>query len=427
MNQDKITLSTKERERIRVIRDIDKSRIRPVEAAMVLGITARQLRRIRRRFEEEGDKGLAHRSRGKPSSHRVSDEIRQKAIEKISTKYTDFGPRLASEKLVGEGIRVSEETIRKWMISEGLWRPRRRKEHHKSRRERRQAFGELVQLDGSNHAWLEGRGDRMVLMAMIDDATNTVMARFSPAEDARSCMQLLKDWIRAYGCPKAVYTDRHGIWVSKAGDIGYREDGESTQLRRCLRELEIEFIAANSPQAKGRVERLFGTLQDRLVKEMRLEGINNIDDANRFLMEEYLPMHNERFKKEPASRVNANRKPGKTCDLDRILSIQDERRVQNDYTVRFKTRLFQIDKPVYPGLRGGVAIVEMWLDGSLHLSFRGKLLNWHEIPAGNGRTAVSGAVPTEQPGGAPRVTPGSPRWVPPKKHPWRHFVITTPK
>lgn len=427
MKKDNITLSKKERDRIRVIHDIERGRLKSMEAAMVLGISTRQLRRVRRRYKEEGDKGLMHRSRGRPSSNRIADDVRERAIEIIEARYSDFGPRLACEKLALEGICVCEETIRKWMISEGLWKPRRRKEHHRARRERKQAFGELVQLDGSHHDWLEGRGERMVLMAMIDDATNTVSAHFSQSEDAKSCMILLKDWLKTYGCPGAIYADRHSIWVARAGESGYREDTDTTQLRRCLRELNIEFIAANSPQAKGRVERLFGTLQDRLVKEMRLRGINNMDDANQFLKEEYLPMHNERFGKEPSSRVNAHRKLERIYNLERIFSIHDERRVQNDYTVRFRKRIFQIDKPVYPGLRGGMVTVESWLDGSLHLSFRGKLLNWHEIPEKNGRIGGRVAVPTEQPGETPRVAPSLSKWVPPKDHPWRRYAINTSK
>jgi len=427
MNRDNITLSKKERDRIRVIRDIEKGRIKPFEASAILGITSRQLRRIRFRYEKEGDRGLAHRSRGKASSRRIPDEVREKAMEIVAKRYSDFGPGLASEKLALDGICVSDETVRKWMIREGFWRARRRREYHRTRRERKPAFGELVQLDGSHHRWLEERGERMVLMAMIDDATNTVMGRFSPAEDAESCMLLLRDWLWAYGCPRAIYTDRHSIWVSQAGDSGYRDDTDNTQMRRCLRELGIEFIAANSPQAKGRVERLFGTLQDRLVKEMRLSGINTLEDANRFLVDEYLPMHNKRFGKEPASKANAHRGLDKNCHLERILNFQIERRVHNDYTVKFRSRLFQIDKPVYPGLRGGIVIVETHLDKSLHFSFRGKLLNWHEVDTENGSLLSGVAVPTEQPRGTPSAASASTKWIPPKNHPWRTFVINTPK
>jgi hypothetical protein len=406
----------------------------PKDGAEMLCITARHFRRIRSRHRGEGDKGLAHRSRGRASNRRIPDEIRRRVVEIIIEKYHDFGPRLASEKLAGDGIALSEETVRKWMVAEGLWKPKKRKERHRERRERRRCFGEMIQLDGSDHDWFEGRGPRPALIGMIDDATNVILARFGPAEDTRNTMLLLKSWLTTRGRPGAIYADRHGMWVAKAGEAGEREDIATTQLRRALGELNIDFIAAHSPQAKGRVERLFGILQDRLVKEMRLEGIDNIDDANRFL-EKFIPLYNERFSKKPASRADAHRPLGPGFNLDHILSEHHQRRVANDYTVRFQNRFFQIGKPARPGLRGGRVTVAVSLDGNLALLFKGKKLNFQEIvernqSKGNGKTvknknARRAALPTGEPTSPPGPQTNQHRkpWVPPPDHPWRRPKI----
>jgi transposase len=432
MDKEKLVLSNKERDRLRVIALVDQNVISPKDGAEMVGITARQFRRVRKRHSEEGDRGLAHRSRGRPSNRRIPDEIRQDAVDEIREKYPDFGPRLASEKLAEDGIIASEETVRKWMIKEGIWKPRKRRERHRQRRERRRRFGEMIQLDGSDHDWFEGRGPRPTLMAMIDDATNTILARFGPVEDTRNTMLLLKSWLTTYGRPGAIYADRHGMWVAKAGEAGEKEDVATTQLRRALGELNIDFIAAHSPQAKGRVERLFGIFQDRLVKEMRLEGIDNIDDANRFL-EKFIPRYNERFGKKPASRADAHRRLGPGFNLDHILSEHHQRRVANDYTVRFRNRFFQIGKPARPGLRGGRATVALHLDGSIHLTFKGKSLKWHEIETagrktkgnGNACDSTAAALPTGEPTSPPGPQTNQHRkpWVPPPDHPWRRFKI----
>ena len=424
MEEDRIALSRKERDRLRVIHELERGWIRAAEAAEIMGITSRHLRRIRERWRSEGDKGLAHRLRGRPSNRRTPEASRRKAVEIIGKRYPDFGPTFASEKLAGGGIEVSRETVRKWMIAEGLWKPRKRRERHRERRERRKRFGELVQMDGSHHDWLEGRGERMVLIAMIDDATNEVLARFFPGESMRGLMHTLRLWLETHGRPRAIYGDRHSLWVAQAGGSEDRYERDSTQLRRALRELGIEFIPAGSPQAKGRVERLFGTLQDRLVKEMRLAGIRNIDDANRFLVEEYIPWHNARFTREPASKANAHRRLGRSFDLDLILSEQHERVVQNDYTIRWRNRTFQIGKPAHPGLRGGKVWVAVLADGSVEILFRGKRLKWREIQKATHKS--TGCHPTPR-GGMGNNPPPPPKpkkpWTPPPDHPWRQQIL----
>jgi len=431
-------LSLKERDLLKVVHEVERGYITAKAGSEALGISYRQFKRVLRRWRAEGDKGLAHRSRGRPSNRRIPDGVQRKAVALIREKYRDFGPTFASEKLAAcSGIRVSDETVRKWMIAEGLWKPKRRKEHHRVRRERRRCFGEMVQMDGSHHDWFEGRGERMVLIGMIDDATNEVIARFYPGESGESLMGTLKVWLETHGRPRAIYADRHSLWVAQAGQAGEKDERDTTQLRRALKALWIDFIAARSPQAKGRVERLFGTLQDRLVKELRLRKIDNIEDANKFLADEYLPWHNQRFRVEPASRANAHRRLTKGFDLNTILSRQDERRVANDYTIRWNNRIFQIGKPAYPGLRGGRVTVAVGLDGSIQLFFKTKRLNWNEIgplpppSGGNGKTTAREAPGAASPTGKPTPTPGPPAaksrksWTPPPDHPWRNQRIRT--
>ena len=431
MEEGTIALSNKERDRLRLIHEVARGYISGVDAAAALGISPRQFKRIRKRHREEGDKGLAHRLRGKRSNRGMSDELREEVTALIREKYPDFGPTLACEKLEERhGIRLSDESVRKLMIAAGIWKPRKHRERHRKKRERRKHFGELVQMDGSHHDWLEGRGPKLVLMVMVDDATGEVRALFGPAEDVRTSMLTLRIWLEEFGRPCAIYADRHSIWVTQKGQAGEKEDSQTTQLARALKELDIEYIPAGSPQAKGRVERQNGTLQDRLVKELRLAEIGTIEDANRFLDETFLPRHNAKFRKEPASRANAHRKLGRQFDLDHILSEQEERTVQNDYMVRWKNRIFQIDKPVYPGLRGGKVIVAHHMDGSVHLSFKNRILNSHETSkltheSKYCHTAPRGSMDIST-SPHPPPKPKTP-WIPPTDHPWRRFRIGSPK
>lgn len=412
-------MSVKELDRLKLVHEVEQDYLRPVDAAVAMGITERHLRRVRKRHREEGDLGLAHRLRGMPSNRRTPKASKDKALMLIREKYPDFGPTFASEKLSCEGIEMSRETVRKLMISAGIWKVKKRRDRHRTRRERRECFGELVQIDGSLHDWLEGRGEKMSLMAMIDDATNMVIARFFPAESTASVMETMRLWLEAYGRPKAVYADRHSIWVSMSGEAGEKDEGDNTQMRRALKELNIDFIPARSPQAKGRVERLFGTLQDRLVKELRLAEIDTADNANRFLAEVYLPMHNERFCVEPARKANAHRRLGRGFDLDLILSEREERVVRNDYTIQWRNRVFQIGKPACPGLRGGRVEVAVKLDGAMEILFGGRKLKWQEIIDS---THVSTYSHTSPGGGIEKESsPAGKKWIPPKDHPWRKY------
>jgi hypothetical protein len=281
--------------------------------------------------------------------------------------YSDFGPTFAAEKLAErDGLLVCPQTLRRWLIQAGLWARKRRREAHRSRRPRRACFGELIQFDASIHDWLEGRGEELVLISLIDDATSRVLARFYRAGTVETHVDLLGRWLRKHGRPLALYTDRHSIFEPQ--DKGRAVTQGVTQFGRALAELGVELIRANSPQAKGRVERSFGTAQDRWVKEMRLAGTETAEQANEVLAR-LLPAHNRRFAKAAKDSTDAHRALGPGHDLDSILSVQSERTVSNDYVVRFDNRFYQLLPPALPGLRGGKVTVEERLDGSLKIRF----------------------------------------------------------
>jgi hypothetical protein len=309
------------------------------------------------------------------------------------------------------------------MMAEGLWTPRRPRREVHLWRPRRPSFGELVQMDTSEHAWFEGRGQaEPVLVKMIDDATSRTLLRFFPADTTEANLEVLRRWVRRHGRPLAIYADQDSIFqVNRppAAEEALQGRQAETQFGRTLRELGIDYIPAASPEAKGRVERSFQTDQDRLVKELRLHGISDIPSANAYLETEYEPMLNERFTVPPASSVDAHR-PAKGYDLAAILSIQTVRTVANDYTVRHAGRRYQIERrSIAGGLRGSKVIVEERLDGSMRLRFRGRYLRWHEVasaapnpPMCQRRRGAGASTP-------PPVAPAPAPRRPAADHPWR--------
>jgi hypothetical protein len=376
-NADRIAMSQKERDVLKILHGVLSGQRTQVEAARLLRISVRQVRRLQRKLEADGDQALVHGLRGRPSNHRLDRAFRRAVLKAYRRCYTDFGPTLASEKLAQQGLVVCPETLRRWLIEEGLWQRRRRRDPHRSRRQRRDCFGELVQMDASEHDWLEGRGEDLVLVSMIDDATNHILARFYPAGTTEAHLDLLGRWLRRHGRPVALYTDRHSIFEPQ--DKGRALPEAETQFGRALRELGIELIRAHSPQAKGRIERSFGTAQDRWVKELRLAGAKTGAAANAIL-ERLLPEHNRRFGKPARQATDAHRPLGRAHDLAAILSVQAQRVVANDYTIRFRNRFYQLLKPVYPGERGGRVVIELRLDGSMAIRFRGHYLSYQQIP-----------------------------------------------
>lgn len=373
---DRIPMSQRERDLLKILAPVLQGERTQAEAARLADLSIRHVRRLQRKLEAGGDGTLVHGLRGRPSNRQLKPALRQQVLDTYRQRFADFGPTFACEKLAEGGLVVSPDTLRRWLIAEGLWQRRRHREPHRSRRPRRACFGELVQIDASIHDWLEGRGEEVVLVSMIDDATSRVLARFYPAGTVEAHLDLLGRWLRQYGRPKALYSDRHSIFEPQ--DKGRALPDAETQFGRALRELDIALIRAHSPQAKGRVERSFGTAQDRWVKELRLAGAGSADQANAVL-ERLLPAHNRRFATPARDGSDAHRPVGRAFDLAAILSIQEQRVVANDYTIRFHKRVYQLLKPIYPGERGGKVVIERRPDGSMAIRFGGHYLKYQEI------------------------------------------------
>jgi transposase len=370
--QEPLLLRQDERDRLKVLHEVKQGHLTQRAAAEQLGISERWVRELVRRVRKKGDRAVVHGLRGRPSGRRIAAKTQAQAVDLYRKEYGDFGPTLAAEYLADKhGIAVSKETLRKWLIEAGAWtaEPRQVKELHVWR-PRRSCRGELLQWDTSIHDWLEGRSPEPIkLIAMIDDASNDLWARFVPEDATPEHMKVLGKYLKRNGRPLACYVDRATLFRVNPRRKGYGEEltavGES-QIGRALRELGIELIHAHSPQAKGRVERCFGTLQDRLVKGLRKAGAKTMEAANRYLEQVFLPDWKRRFRREPASAVDAHRPLGEGHDLDSILSHVEQRRVSNNYTVSWEGKTYQIPREaVRPGLRSSSLRVEERLDGTV--------------------------------------------------------------
>jgi hypothetical protein len=390
VGEDRLEMTQRQRDVLKVMGSVLTGKRTKKEAARLLKRSVRQVRRLTRRLEAAGDAAVVHGLQGKPSNRRLDPQLRERVLVAYQQDFADFGPTLAGEKLALRGLIVSPDTLRRWLLAAGLWHPRRQRDEHRSRRQRRACLGELVQIDTSIHDWLEGRGESMVLTAMIDDATNCVQARFYPGETVDGHFDLLGRWLTRWGRPRALYSDRDSIYVWQ--DKGKAVQQGQTQFGRALKELDVELIVAGSPQAKGRVERFFQLAQDRWVKELRLADVRSKEDANCLLEERLLSEFNRRFVKTAASPNDAHRPLGPSHNLAAILSRQETRRVTNDYAVRYRNRWFQLHKPALPGLRKGRVIFEERLDGTLAIRFGAQYLNYHEIEAGGD---ALGALPPD--------------------------------
>ena len=374
--RDIITMSRRELKRLKIVQEAMAGQITQAMAAEVLKLSRRQVRRLVRAIRAEGEIGIVHKARGRQSNRRITSEVRAKALAAYKETYKGFGPTFAAEKLrEREGIEIGKETLRKWLIEEGLWVRGKRKGAHRRRRERKECFGQMVQMDGSHHDWLEGRGPKMVLMGYIDDATGNVFGRFYDYEGTIPAMDSFKRYIKKYGLPNSIYTDKHTTYKStKPIKEDELEDRPMSQFERALNELGVEVIHANSPQAKGRVERLFCTLQDRLVKEMRLRGIASKDEANIFL-KSFLQAFNKKFRVSAASGADMHTPLPRGLDLDDYLCIKTNRVVKNDNTVSLNGKLFQLEEPV------GTTHVEIQerIDGRLLIKTAGRSLRYTGI------------------------------------------------
>ena len=379
MEKDRILMSQRDRDVLKVMSLVLKGQRTQVEAARLLKLGVRQVRRIQHRLKSSGDGAVVHRLRGRPSNRRIDDAVKRKALLLYRQKYLGFGPTLAAEKLAEEDrVKVAVRTLGEWLLAAGLWTRHRRRDRHRSRRMRRACFGEMVQADASLHDWLEGRGQglKLTLVGMIDDATGKMLCRFYPSETSEAYMDLLSRWIASHGRPLSWYSDRHGIFRAESRLLGEDEPvAVATQFSRALAELEVELILANSPQAKGRIERLWGTAQDRLVKGMRVAGVKTIEQANQYLSEDYLAWWNQELTVEPANPDDAHRPLDKSHNLAASLSHVETRQVRNDYTLQWEGELYQIAPQVLvSGLRRANVRVEQRLDGVMAVRFREKYL-----------------------------------------------------
>ncbi len=408
---DIIRMSVREAKRFSIIDQVSKRQIKQRKGAHLLGLSTRQVRRLVRRVREEGPRGAIHRSRGRPSNRRTEPKTRAEVLKLCSSTYGGFGPTLASETLAErDGIKISPETLRLWFIEEEVTYRRRKQRPHRQWRERKEHCGELVQMDGSHHDWLEGRGPRLVLMAYIDDATGRVFARFYEYEGTTPALESFGRYARRYGLPQAVYLDRHSTYKS-AGKPTIEDELNNrrpqSQFERAMADLGVRVIHANSPQAKGRVERLFRTFQDRLVKEMRLEGISSLDEANRFLAR-HLPKHNRRFRVPAAREADLHRRVPQGIDLNSILCFQEDRVVRKDGTVAIDGGFIQLRNPG----RLRKVTVERRDNGRLRFSAHGRQLSWQKIAR-------------RPPGGRPSSPSESKKPAQNKsKSPWRQFSTT---
>lgn len=380
-----------ERDRLVTLKKAKKKLLKQREAAEELEVSERHIRRLINGLVEVGDRSVIHGLKGKPSNRAIAEETKKKAVEILSRQvYQDFGPTLASEELAKRHqIEVSKETLRKWMAEAKLWRPKQRKaDKAHFWRPRRSCQGELVQWDTSEHDWLEGRGERIYLVAMIDDATSRLFARFVEHDSTEANMEVLERYLRLFGRPKAFYTDKASIFQTAVKTKRQHQPAEAdgkpmppTQIGRALAELGIVWIAAHSPQAKGRVERCFDTAQDRLVKGLRLAKVKTIQAANQYLEQEYLPWWEKTLTVEPAAPENAHRPLGKEYDLAAILSQVEQHRVDSGHTFRFDSKRWRIlPSDVRTGLRGSQVRVERRRNGIVAVRFQDQYLRFEECP-----------------------------------------------
>ena len=371
-------MSRKEVEQIKIFERILRKDITQAIAAQILEMSERQVRSKLKRYKTSGAKGLVHKSRGKPSSRKWDPKYEALALDLLRSEWKGFGPTFTAEKLEEiHGIKVSKETIRQAMIQAGIWHRKRGRSKHRQRRSRKECIGILVQLDGSPHDWFEGRGPRCTLLVFIDDATSQILwLEFVNSESVEALLQATRKYMTKYGRPVSFYVDWGSVFRVNINNHNHKK---LSQFERAMKELEVTVIHANTPQAKGRVERSNLTHQDRLIKEMRLAGISSIKQANKFVQEGYIEKHNKKFAVEPSQSINAHRSV-EEFDLDAIFCMKEPRVVTNDYVVTYNNRLFQLSKQQKVTIRPRSSVtVSEYFDGSIKLSTQGVSLSFVEI------------------------------------------------
>jgi transposase len=406
-------MSTEEVRRAGVLARVQQGELSQVEAAKLLGLSYRQTKRLNGRYRKQGAEGLVHGNAGKRSHHAKPEAERKKILKLVRRHYSGsveerFGPTLAAEHLEEDhGLKVDAETLRRWMLEAGLWSRERKRPRYRKRRQRRAHFGELVQMDGSFHDWLEGRAGRGCLINMVDDATGIVLCRFEAEETSWAVLETLRAWVERYGIPRAIYADWKNVYQYEPSER-QKQAGECplTQFGRVCAELAIELIAANSAQAKGRVERNHGTHQDRLIKKMRLQRIGDYAAANRYLEQQYLPQHNAKFQVQAAAQADFHDPYPAQRRLEEVFCLVQQRRVSNDWVVQYQGRWLQLERN--SAVRAGMTVlVRQWRNGEIRVYAGTERLRWREIERkGKSRTVRERvAHPTTV--------------IPAADHPWR--------
>lgn len=416
--KDIIIMSRKESKKLNIIKQVIAKKLIWKDASEFLEASMRQIARMVIRVKLFGDDGIIHRSRGKPSNRRCNEK--EEILKLYKTKYEDFGPTLASEKLFEiNKIKISDETLRKWLATDHevkcVWQRKGRK--HRKWRERKTHCGEMVQMDGSHHDWFEGRGPECCLMGYIDDATSRMFARFYAYEGTIPAMDSFRKYIRENGIPHSLYADRHTTYRS-TGKLSIEDElaGKAkpqTQFERAVSELGVKIIPAYSPQAKGRIERQFRTFQDRVIKEMRLKGISSIEEANEFL-ENYLPVYNKRFSVVPKEKADLHRPVSKGAQLDRILCIKTKHVLRNDYTIAHESKLYQVDEHT----KCKKVLVEDRINGAMKIYGGKKSLKYKQITE-----IPKKQLQQEKQLKEPLISSPKKKHIPPKNHPWRNFTF----
>jgi transposase len=418
-------MSVEELRRVEVLARVKSKTLKVTDAASLVGVSYRQAKRLWKRYREEGPAGLKHRGAGRSSNRAHEEKFRQRVLRRVREKYSGavgerFGPTLAAEHLESEDeLKIDAETLRRWMLGEGLWSRERKRRRHRLRRERKEHFGEMVQMDGSFHAWLEERGPRGCLIDMVDDATSRTWAQLGEQETIWAVADALRGWIERNGVPQSLYVDWKNLY-KRAATVKEQLRGEEpiTQFGRMCAKLGITVIAASSPQAKGRVERQHGTHQDRLVKKLRRKEISSHEAANVYLETEYLAEHNGRFARAAAKAEDYHRRAPRAAELDRIFRLQSERTISNDWVVRYQNRWLQLASQRQGAPAQDKVLVCEGRHGNIAIEYRGRALQWQEIAAPRKPMQTEG-----QPAGQPRSAAKPPqvqrKWVPPSNHPWR--------
>jgi transposase len=421
-------MSAKELTRAGVLARVGAGTLSLRAAAELMAVSYRQAKRLARCYRADGAKGLQHRSVGRGSNAARDAAERERILALVREKYSGpvderFGPTLAAEHLASEdGVQVHHDTLRRWMLTAGLWSRARKRSPHRRRRERRAHVGELVQLDGSFHPWFERRGPQSCLLTMVDDATGRSLGRFGAQETIWAAVGVLRAWIGHYGIPHALYTDWKTVYVRPPTHAERATGAEPlTHFGRMCAQLGIRIIPASSPQAKGRIERHHGTHQDRLVKKLRRHGIADVAAANAFLEADYWPEHNRRFARAPASTDDFHRTVPPRCSLDRVFRLEDTRTVSNDWVVRYANRHFQLERQTaLPPARSTVQVFED-AAGQIEIRYRDRRMRWTEIAGPSLTTSGRRTTPRPSPPPAPPPRVRRPHGQS-ADHPWHQGV-----